>query len=568
MFVLPSVLTPYGVLPTARQIRHHARQFYGFLHFTINTFTGKEWGFGDESPQLFNPTDFDADAIATVARDCGMSGLILTCKHHDGFCLWPTATTAHSVAASPFRDGKGDVVREMSDACRRARIEFGVYLSPWDRNHPLYGTPEYVTDVYRPQLRELLTNYGNLFEVWFDGANGGDGYYGGARETRHIDARTYYGWPETWAIVRELQPDAVMFSDAGPDVRWVGNEDGIAGDPCWATMSLGDTVPGHADHKQLNGGDRDGDTWLIPECDVSIRPGWFWHESETSQVRSVKNLVDLYFQSVGRGGTFLLNLPPDRRGRIPDADIASLLGFREHFDATFTADLADGAAVSPEPSGGLYTSHDTVITLPEPRVVNVVSLREHLALGQRVDEWAFDVWDGNDWRQIAAAQSIGARRLARFEEVTADRFRLRLTSAAAAPALSEISLFFEPEIASQVVDTGSRPLEVIESATVTQPDQQSVLFDRGNAPENVAGVIYYPYAPRGHVADRYSISISDDGEEWLEIAEGEFSNILANPIPQTVLFDESQKARFVLFQGTRYVAGDIVVLSQVHLIRG
>jgi len=566
MAVIPNIPPPYGVLPTDRQIRHHARKFYGFLHFTINTFTGKEWGFGDESPQLFNPTDFDADAIAGVARDCGMSGLILTCKHHDGFCLWPTATTAHSVAASPFRDGKGDVVREISDACRRADIEFGVYLSPWDRNHPLYGTPEYVTEVYRPQLRELLTNYGNLFEVWFDGANGGDGYYGGARETRHIDARTYYGWPETWAIVRELQPDAVMFSDAGPDVRWIGNEDGIAGDPCWATMRLGDTVPGHADHKLLNGGDRDGDTWLIPECDVSIRPGWFWHESETSQVRSVKNLVDLYFQSVGRGGTFLLNLPPDRRGRIPDADMASLRGFREHLDAMFANYQVLDATISP-PSFDGTTDLETIITLPEPRPVNIIAMHENLSFGQRVDEWAYDVWDGGDWKQLAAAQSIGACRLARFPEITADRFRLRLV-ASERPVLSHIAMFLEPEIAPQVVTMESRPLEVIESATVTQPDHESVLFDRGNAPESVAGVIYYPYAPRGHVADRYSVSISDDGEEWLEIAEGEFSNILANPIPQTVLFDEPRRARFVLFQGTRYVAGDLVVLSQVHLIRG
>ncbi len=301
-----TTLQPYGPIPSLRQQRHQAREFYGFVHFTINTFTDREWGYGDESPSQFNPTDFDADALAGVATEAGMAGLILTCKHHDGFCLWPTKTTAHSVQSSPFRSGNGDVVGEVAAACRKAGIEFGVYLSPWDRNSPLYGTPDYVEKIYRPQLRELLTNYGPLFEVWFDGANGGDGFYGGAREMRRIDPATYYHWPETWQIVRELQPEAVMFSDAGPDVRWIGNEDGIAGDPCWATLHLRDTVPGQANPQQLNSGDRDGETWLIPECDVSIRPGWFWHESETDRVRTAKNLTDLYFQSVGRGGTLLL----------------------------------------------------------------------------------------------------------------------------------------------------------------------------------------------------------------------------------------------------------------------
>ncbi|MFG0259211.1 MAG: alpha-L-fucosidase, partial [Phycisphaerales bacterium JB041] len=224
---------PYGALPDPRHLAWHEMEFYGFLHFTTNTFTGKEWGYGDESPEIFNPSEFDADQIVGVAADAGMTGLILTCKHHDGFCLWPSEYTDHDVASSPFRDGEGDVVREIADACARHGLRFGVYLSPWDRNHPDYGTPAYV-EYYRNQLRELLTGYGEIFEVWWDGANGGDGYYGGARESRKIDRSTYYGWEETVAIVRELQPDAVIFSDAG-DVRWVGNERGVAGDPCWAT---------------------------------------------------------------------------------------------------------------------------------------------------------------------------------------------------------------------------------------------------------------------------------------------------------------------------------------------
>ncbi len=234
---------PFGPVPSERQLRWHEMEFYGFLHFTVNTFTDKEWGYGDESEKVFNPSEFDADQIVATAKRAGMKGLILTAKHHDGFCLWPSQYTEHSVKNSPWKDGHGDVVKEISAACRRHGLKFGVYLSPWDRNYKDYGRPEYVT-YYRNQLRELLTNYGDIFTVWFDGANGGDGFYGGARETRKIDNRTYYDWEHTWQIVRELMPGAVMFSDGGPDFRWVGNESGIAGDPCWETLNAAGRYPG------------------------------------------------------------------------------------------------------------------------------------------------------------------------------------------------------------------------------------------------------------------------------------------------------------------------------------
>ena len=557
-------ITPYGPTPTPRQLRHHRREFYGFIHFTVNTFTDKEWGFGDEPPTLFNPTDFDADEIAGVAARSGMAGLILTCKHHDGFCLWPTKTTAHSVAASPFRQGRGDVVRELSDACRRAGIAFGVYLSPWDRNSALYGTPEYVTQVYRPQLRELLTNYGPLFEVWFDGANGGDGYYGGARETRRIDPATYYGWPETWEIVRELQPDAVMFSDTGPDVRWIGNEDGIAGDPCWATLTPGDMVPGVADHKRLNRGDRDGDTWLIPECDVSIRPGWFWHESETDRVRTPKNLADLYFQSVGRGANLLLNLTPDRRGRIPERDQDVLRGFRAHLDATFGSDLA---AVVPVPIDGLHTAREITVTLPSPQTVNVVRLHERLEWGQRVDAWELDAWREGAWQTVAQAQAIGAQRLLRFPDATTDRFRLRITETSAEPpALSEIALFWEPPLTEHAAEE-AKPQVLSDGVTVTQPNAVTLIFDLGSAHARVTGFVYAPDAEAGQVADGYAISVSGDGSAWREIGRGEFANVRSNPIPQTVQFATTLGDRFLRFQATRFVAGDRVKIGQVSLLQ-
>jgi alpha-L-fucosidase len=266
------------VVPSERQLRWHQLEYYGFLHFTVNTFTDKEWGYGDEDPSLFNPTEFDPDQIVEALAASGMTGVILTAKHHDGFCLWPTRTTEHCVRNIQWRGGKGDVVRDISEAARRRKLKFGVYLSPWDRNHADYGKPAYV-DTYRQQLRELLTSYGPIFEVWHDGANGGDGYYGGAREKRQIDRRTYYDWPKTWELVRSLQPDAVIFSDVGPDIRWVGNEKGFANETCWATFDPvgpdgGPAAPGFVkDERTAMTGHRNGSRWLPAECDVSIRPG-------------------------------------------------------------------------------------------------------------------------------------------------------------------------------------------------------------------------------------------------------------------------------------------------------
>ncbi len=343
---------PGVATPSPRQLRWHALDTYAFLHFSPNTFTDKEWGYGDEDPALFNPTAFDADQIVGALERGGMTGVILTAKHHDGFCLWPTKTTRHSVAASPWKGGKGDVVREIADAARRRGLRFGVYLSPWDRNHPAYGTPAYVA-VYRAQLRELLTDYGPIFEVWHDGANGGDGYYGGARETRRIDRRTYYDWPRTWALVRELQPDAVIFSDVGPDVRWVGNEKGIAGETNWAAFEPvgleGDApAPGYVKSQE---GQRGAARWIPAECDVSIRPGWFFHEKENGRVRSVDDLFDLYLKSVGRGCNLLLNVPPDRRGLLHETDVAALAGFHDRVRRTFATDLARGSRVAASSAG-------------------------------------------------------------------------------------------------------------------------------------------------------------------------------------------------------------------------
>jgi len=414
-------------VPSERQLRWHELETTAFLHFTINTFTDKEWGYGDEDPNLFQPARFDPDAIVSVLADAGMRGVILTCKHHDGFCLWPTATTEHSIRATSWRGGKGDVVRDIADAAKRRGLVFGVYLSPWDRNSPHYGTPKYI-EIYRAQLTELLTRYGPIFEVWHDGANGGDGYYGGARTKRTIDKRTYYDWPATWALVRKLQPNAVIFSDVGPDVRCVGNERGIAGDPCWATydpvaMDGGPASPGDVREKESPTGHRNGSHWLPAECDVSIRPGWFWHEKENARVKTTAQLIDLYYQSVGRGANLLLNVPPNRDGLLSGEDVASLKGFGEWRRNTFGKPIASAKGAEIDAGG--------------PLTFSIIRLKEDIRQGQRIDAVTVEAWkDG--WQEIASAKSVGPRRLIRLDApVTASKLRARATGG----PVSEFSLF-------------------------------------------------------------------------------------------------------------------------------
>ena len=462
---------PYGALPSEIQVRWQRMEINAFLHFTVNTFTGKEWGYGDEDPSVFNPTDFEPDAIVAALKAAGMQGVILTCKHHDGFCLWPTETTEHCIRNSRWKDGKGDVVRDVSDAARRHGLKFGVYLSPWDRNNPAYGKPAYIP-TYRQQLTELLTRYGPIFEVWFDGANGGDGYYGGAREKRIIDKHTYYDWPQTWALVRKLQPAAVRFSDAGPDARWVGNEKGIAGETCWATYDPvsedgGPAAPGNILASASNTGTLHGAHWMPAECDVSIRPGWFWHEAENSQVKTPEALTDLYFKSVGRGANLLLNVPPNRRGLLSQEDVNSLAGFHQRLQKIFQNNLAAGARLRAsnvrrdsyrygpqnlvDGNAASYWATDDAAHTPEvvadfgrTAKFNVVRLREAIQLGQRIEAIALDAWRQGSWTQVAQATSIGSCRLIRLDAaIETSRCRLRITQSPVCIALSEFGVFYD-----------------------------------------------------------------------------------------------------------------------------
>jgi len=454
----------FGPVPDERQLAWHEMEMNAFIHFTINTFTDKEWGYGDESAELFNPTDLDVDQWVSVLKETGFQGVILTCKHHDGFCLWPTAYTEHSVKNSPFMDGKGDVVKAVSDACKKYGLKFGVYLSPWDRNRADYGQPSYI-EYYRNQLKELFTNYGPVFEMWFDGANGGDGYYGGARETRQIDRETYYDWPATLELVGSIQPQVVFFSDAGPDIRWCGNERGFIGETNWNTISVDTLYAGKPDlYDLLNTGSEDGNKWVPGEVDTSIRPGWFYHAKEDSLVKTSERLFEIFLSSVGRGSNLLLNIPPDRRGKFHENDVQALRGLKAMLESAFATDLALGANVKASEVRGnssrfaaqrvvdgdqstYWTTEDATktgsleIDLGEEKTIKFAQVQEYIALGQRVRAFTVEAWKDNAWQQVAEGTTIGYKRILQADPVTTAKVRITITDARACPVISSVSLY-------------------------------------------------------------------------------------------------------------------------------
>ncbi|MEJ7766734.1 MAG: alpha-L-fucosidase [Chitinophagaceae bacterium] len=435
-----------------------------FIHFTTNTFTDLEWGNGDESETVFNPSQLDATQWVKVLKDAGFKQLILTCKHHDGFCLWPSKYTTHSVKKSTYKNGKGDVVKEVSDACKKQGMKFGVYLSPWDRNHPEYGQPGYLL-YYRNQLKELFTNYGKVTEMWFDGANGGKGYYGGANETRKINSASYYDWPNTLNLVRKIQPGVLFFSDAGPDLRWVGNESGNAGITNWNTIDNDTLHAGKAGIQGLlNTGTEGGTKWIPAEVDVSIRPGWFYHKKEDSLVKTPERLFEIYLSSIGRGSTLLLNVPPDRRGLLHENDIKSLQGLRKIIDRAFKINLARNAKITASSFRGnspafaasnlndgkkdtYWSTDDNVlagsfdIELLEPRVVKFILLQEYIRLGQRVKNFTVEAWQQGAWHEVASGTTIGYKRIIQLASIQTSKLRVNITGSRACPVISTIELY-------------------------------------------------------------------------------------------------------------------------------
>jgi alpha-L-fucosidase len=456
-------IQPNKVLPSKKQLDYQSLEMVGFIHFNMNTFTDKEWGYGDESPALFDPQKLDAEQWVKSAKDAGIKELILTAKHHDGFCLWPSAYTEHSIKNSPYKNGKGDIVKEFTEACAKNGIKAGLYLSPWDRNHAGYGTPAYIT-YYKNQLRELLTNYGKISEMWFDGANGGDGYYGGAREVRKIDKLNYYPWKEIQSIVYQLQPDALIFSDAGPDIHWIGNERGIAGETFWSMFTRDKVVVGDSDEDYLNTGDYYGKDWVIGQCDVSIRKGWFFHTTDDVNVKTPSQLVDLYYRSVGRNAVFLLNIPPDRNGLFAEKDVASIKKFREILNGTFKNNLAANAKVTASSvfsasagfSPGNITDNDVnsywaadegkreatiEIDIDSTKKFDRILLQEPVRLGQRISSFDILILKNEGWQTIASGTSIGFKRLLRITPIAGSKIRINIRDANNTPAISNFGLY-------------------------------------------------------------------------------------------------------------------------------
>lgn len=441
-------------------------EYYAFVHLSVNTYTDMAWGKGDEDPGIFNPVSLDCRKWARICKDAGMKGIILTAKHHSGFCLWPSKYTEYSVKNAPWKNGRGDLVREMSDACKEYGLKFGVYLSPWDRNRADYGQPSYIT-YFRNQLRELLTNYGDVFEIWFDGANGGSGYYGGANEVRKIDRSTYYDWKNTYALVRSLQPGIAIWNDGGDraDLRWVGTEAGYVGETNWSLLNATGDVP----EKMLRYGLENGDTWVPGEVNTSIRPEWFYHKKEDTRVKTLPQLMDIYYNSIGRNASLLLNFPIMPNGLIHEKDAKVVAAFARAVKKAFSLNLVKGAMASGSSVRGndqrfgadkaidgnketYWTTNDTIknasliINFRKPVSFNRFVVQEYIRLGQRVKSFTIEALVKGEWKELAKETTIGYKRILRFPAVVSSQLRFTITDAKSCPVIADIGVYNAPQI--------------------------------------------------------------------------------------------------------------------------
>ncbi len=435
--------------PSKQQLAWHETEFYLFLHFGPNTFTDKEWGDGKEPETIFNPTQLDCRQWCNTAKAAGAKGIIITAKHHDGFCLWPSNFSKHTVRESKWKEGKGDVLRELSQACKEAGLKFGVYLSPWDRNHPDYGTEKYNT-VFAGMMKEIFQNYGPIWEMWWDGANG-EGPNGKKQD---------YDWKRFEKIVKQYSPKTVVFSDIGPDIRWVGNENGIAGDPNWNFLEIDGFKRGEGapPTDTLNQGNYYGKRWIPAECDVSIRPGWFWHTNEDNKVKTPQQLFAIYLKSVGRGANLLLNVPPDDRGLITDKDAAALLGFKKLRDDNFNDNIAKAANIYYQfaPQNITFSKVDTsgvfgtniqnfIVKFNEKTKINCIVLKEAIQFSQSIRKFNIVFYkDGKNSGEIKGT-SVGRKRILTFPAKSITSFRVYLEDAKGTDNISSVSAYLIDE---------------------------------------------------------------------------------------------------------------------------
>lgn len=590
------VLPPEPILPVPepKQVEWQQMETYAFIHFGLNTFNDREWGYGDTDPKTFNPTNLDCEQWAQTLVKAGMKGVILTAKHHDGFCLWPFEGTDYSVKNSPWKNGQGNVVKELSEACKKYGLKFAVYLSPWDRHQANYGTPEYLPYFYA-QLHDLLTNYGPVFEVWFDGANGGDGWYGGAKDIRTIDRKNYYNYPRIYEMLDSIQPQAIIFSDGGPGCRWVGNEKGFAGATNWSFLRKGEVHPGYDKSYELQYGHPDGNQWVPAECDVSIRPGWFYHPEEDDRVKSPDQLVDLYYRSVGHNATLLLNFPVDRRGLIHPVDSANAVRFHEMIQQQLKTNLVAGMTpkVSNERGGDFVasaltddnfdtywatedgvTTADIEFSFDTPTRMNRMMLQEYIPLGQRVKAFVVEYLDKDTWLPVKLNEettTIGYKRLLRFETVETKGIRIRITDARGPLCLSNVGVYD----AGNVSDSFVEKVEDIESVPYLLPDvkaeeaakasdkqAQTICFVEGDRllidlqeERMVSSLHFLPDQgePNKGLIANYEIRVGTSKEAVNQLVKaGEFSNIQNNPVMQSVFFTPV-KARYIELKATRMI---------------
>ena len=552
---------PCGPTPTENQLRWQDMEMYAFIHYSLNTYTDQEWGYGNEDPKLFNPSHLDCRQWARVCKQAGMKGIIFTAKHHCGFCMWPSAYTDYSVKNSPWKNGKGDVVRELAEACREEGLKFAVYLSPWDRNHPDYGRPEYIT-YFRNQLRELLTQYGDIFEVWFDGANGGNGWYGGANETRRINGKTYYGWAETFRMIRELQPNAVIWNDGGDrgDLRWVGTEAGNVGETNWSLMpGTGDT-PWH----MLHYGVEEGDVWCPGETNTSIRPGWFYHDAENDHVKSLSKLMDTYYKSVGRNSTLLLNFPIAPNGRIHPVDSLRGIAFNKMIQEVFKTDLAHKARISSK-------GNETIIDFKKPTSFNRFVAEEEIRYGQRVKEFRLEALVDGQWMPLKdelaengdGLTTIGHRRIICFPTVTATKLRFTVTDSKCDPIIKRTSVYLAPDLTADIPDSGEKKSSGLHFY-FSSPTQLLIDWD---TEQTITAFRYLPpQDSRNGTVTHYTLWASTDWSNWEKISSGEFSNIINNPIWQTITFPPT-KARVLRLDADRLATGNRMAFSDIEAVK-
>ena len=550
------------LVPTAQQLEWQQMEFTAFLHFGMNTFTGNEWGDGKESPELFNPSELDCEQWVKALKDGGFKMALITAKHHDGFCLWPTATTEYSVKNSPWKDGKGDVVRELRDACEKYGMKFGVYLSPWDRNAECYGDSPAYNKFFIEQLSELLTNYGEVHEVWFDGANG-EGPNGKKQE---------YDWTAILAKIRELQPKAVT-AIMGDDVRWVGNEGGMGRDTEWSATAM---APGSYTHKKeamealgINNMSKDLGSreliakaqeayWYPSEVDVSIRPGWFYHADQDERVRSLANLVNIYYRSVGCNSVLLLNIPPDKRGLIHEVDVQRIKELSEYINKTFANNYVENGNQVWKAEIGQSKEYNVKANA----MVNTFLIQEDIAKGQRVEDFLVEVYSNGAWQYAAEGTTVGYKRLLRFSDCTPEKIRVTIRSTRATANITNVGLYYaEPlqdegaKVRISHVKTDEWKAVGADAAAAFDGNQETAWTAEGLIPlvvdmgkeEAVAGFCYAPVAGEdlSGTIYKYNFYISTDGQNWTKCdTNGEFSNIMHNPVPYFVRFGKTYNARY------------------------